>query len=78
MNAPLLKSELLQISEARHHDPFAVLGRHREGMETVVRAFIPHAAEVCIAEGGMELERLHGSGYSNGGELRTNCPITTG
>ncbi|MFZ4537500.1 1,4-alpha-glucan branching protein GlgB [Propionivibrio sp.] len=53
-----LDSERQRISEARHHDPFAVLGRHPDGKEVVVRAFIPHAAEVRIAEGGLLLSRL--------------------
>jgi len=28
MNSPQLDLELNRISEARHHDPFALLGRH--------------------------------------------------
>jgi len=56
-----LDAELQRIRDARHHDPFAVLGRHGEGRDTVVRAHIPHAAEVGIAEGGLALTRLAGS-----------------
>jgi 1,4-alpha-glucan branching enzyme len=63
MNAPLLKIELSKITEACHHDPFAILGRHKEGKETVVRAFIPNASEVHIAEGGMILNRLPESDF---------------
>ncbi|GAB6042377.1 1,4-alpha-glucan branching protein GlgB [Endothiovibrio diazotrophicus] len=53
-----LSDELRKIIEARHHDPFAVLGRHQEDGATVVRAFLPHAEAVTIAEGGHELARL--------------------
>jgi 1,4-alpha-glucan branching enzyme len=58
-----LDSELQRISDARHHDPFAVLGRHQLGSKVIVRAFIPRAAEVRIAEGGMPLSRLPDSDH---------------
>jgi 1,4-alpha-glucan branching enzyme len=51
-------AELARISEARHHDPFAILGRHADGEQTVVRAHLPHVAAVCIAEGGLPMTRL--------------------
>jgi len=58
MNKPKLNTELLRIVEASHHDPFAVLGRHPEGSQTVVRAFLPHAETVGIAETGAQLARI--------------------
>ncbi len=61
MNPAQLAAELTRISEARHHDPFSVLGRHPDGDQVVVRAFNPHATEMFIAEGGLPLERLPGS-----------------
>lgn len=36
----------LRIIEARHHDPFTVLGIHPHGIEEVVRVFLPHAINV--------------------------------
>ena len=33
-----LANALRLIADARHHDPFTVLGRHSEGEDTVVRA----------------------------------------
>jgi 1,4-alpha-glucan branching enzyme len=63
MNSHQLDAELIRISEARHHDPFSVLGRHHEDGSTVVRAFMPHATEVAIAEGSLPLERLPGSDF---------------
>ena len=53
-----LNSERQRISEARHHDPFSILGRHPESKEIVVRAFIPCADNVKIAEGGIALTRI--------------------
>jgi 1,4-alpha-glucan branching enzyme len=58
-----LAAELTRISEARHHDPFSVLGRHPDGDQVVVRAFNPYATEMFIAEGGMPLERMPGSDF---------------
>ena len=63
MNTSHLDMERQRISEARHHDPFAVLGCHREGDHVVVRAFIPLASEVRIAESGMPLSRLSDSDH---------------
>ncbi len=61
MNQEDVAAELVRIAEARHHDPFSVLGRHAEDGETVVRAYIPFATEVSIAEGELRMKRLAGS-----------------
>ncbi|HEX8978519.1 MAG TPA: 1,4-alpha-glucan branching protein GlgB [Parasulfuritortus sp.] len=63
MENSYLDDERLRISEARHHDPFAVLGRHQDGAAVVLRAYIPLAAEVRVAEGGMTLSRLPDSDH---------------
>jgi 1,4-alpha-glucan branching enzyme len=56
--APVLQEALVRIIEARHHDPFEVLGRHVEGAEAVVRCFLPKAERVRIVETGLQLERI--------------------
>ena len=47
-------AELQRILEARHHDPFAVLGRHPgrgdAGEQHIVRVFLPHALDVSIED----------------------------
>ena len=53
-----MNQELQRLLEARHHDPFALLGCHFDGKESVVRVFNPQALEVTIAEGGFVLQRL--------------------
>ncbi|VAW88410.1 1,4-alpha-glucan (glycogen) branching enzyme, GH-13-type [hydrothermal vent metagenome] len=54
--------DLIKIIEARHHDPFSVLGRHQEeDGETVVRTFKPYAQEVSIAEGELAMQRIEGT-----------------
>ncbi len=50
--------ELQRILDANHHDPFSVLGRHPSGDEEVIRAFIPHATEVRVADAPYQLERI--------------------
>lgn len=58
MNIPNLTEDLRRIAEARHHDPFEVLGRHQEGDGIVVRANIPNCIDVTIAEGMLPMERI--------------------
>lgn len=54
----MLDPELQRLIDARHHDPFAVLGRHPQGTLTQVRVFIPGASEVRFAEMSQNLERV--------------------
>ncbi len=56
--ATISDSDLQRIIEARHREPFGVLGRHVHGEEAVIRAFIPLAGEVTIAEGGLAMTRV--------------------
>jgi 1,4-alpha-glucan branching enzyme len=53
-----LQSELERITRACHHDPFAVLGKHLDNDEELVRVFLPDVSEVVIAEGNLPLERI--------------------
>jgi 1,4-alpha-glucan branching enzyme len=61
MKSNHLEHELERVVQARHHDPFTVLGKHRDQELDVIRVFIPHAGEVSIAEGNIQLERLSGT-----------------
>jgi 1,4-alpha-glucan branching enzyme len=63
MTRRTLGEEEIRIVEARHHDPFAVLGRHPADKGVVVRAFIPHAMDVSIAEGNLAMERFGESDF---------------
>ncbi len=57
-----LPEPLQRIVEARHHDPFQVLGRHELDEDNVViRVFLPRAERVRINAGGVELERIPGT-----------------
>jgi 1,4-alpha-glucan branching enzyme len=53
---------LRRIQEARHHDPFEVLGRHPVAPgQVVVRAFRPHASAVELVPAGKTLTRVGNS-----------------
>jgi len=56
--ATLNAEDLERLVQARHHDPFAVLGPHGPDQDLVVRAFLPGAAEAAIVEGDLRLERM--------------------
>lgn len=53
----LIAEAVLALLEARHHDPFALLGRHPAGAGVVVRALLPGAVDVTILETGRNLSR---------------------
>jgi len=59
--APKLPEPLQRIVEARHHDPFEVLGRHPAGARVTVRAFLPWAERARIVEADAELSRIEGT-----------------
>jgi len=61
MKKPQLPSALQQLVEARHPDPFSVLGRHVSGDRVMVRVLLPHAETVSIAEGNHDMERIEGT-----------------
>ncbi|MEJ2611274.1 MAG: 1,4-alpha-glucan branching protein GlgB [Candidatus Thiodiazotropha sp.] len=63
MNTAVLNEGMQRILEARHHDPFSVLGPHQIDNETVVRVFNPQAKEISLVENGMALERIHGTDF---------------
>jgi 1,4-alpha-glucan branching enzyme len=46
--------------EARHPDPFSLLGRHAQGAGVVVRAYLPQAERVRVAD-GPALTRVDGT-----------------
>ncbi len=58
MESSNLEHELERIAQARHHDPFSVLGKHRDQELELVRVFMPQADDVTIAEGNFRLNRI--------------------
>ncbi|MCQ8106003.1 1,4-alpha-glucan branching protein GlgB [Methylomonas sp. SURF-2] len=58
-----LDSDLLRIIEAKHHDPFSVLGRHTVNQKTVLRVFLPYAETVGIGKTGPAMRRIPGTDF---------------
>jgi 1,4-alpha-glucan branching enzyme len=57
------------LAEARHADPFSVLGAHREQDHLVVRTILPAAESVDVVAEGLEpvaMQRAHASGIYEG------------
>ncbi len=52
-----LDSDSIKISEATHHDPFSILGRHIKNKQTQVKVYLPYAETVSITGYG-ELQRM--------------------
>ncbi len=55
--------EVRRVLEARHHDPFTLLGKHWHAAGAVVRTHLPGAASVEIADGGLIMKRLSGTDW---------------
>ena len=68
-----LPDSLSKILEARHHDPFEVLGRQRSSTGDIIRAFIPKASTVSIVETGQFLSRIEGTDFFEA-EIPNNHP----
>jgi 1,4-alpha-glucan branching enzyme len=58
-----LPHELRLLAEGRHHDPFAVLGKREANGEASVRAYIPAAMDVTIADGEHRMRRIAGTDF---------------
>ncbi|MED5509122.1 MAG: 1,4-alpha-glucan branching protein GlgB [Pseudomonadota bacterium] len=55
-----LNDDIIKIVEARHHDPFSVLGLHQQDDKVIVRAFLPDTAEAKI-DNKLPMTRIEGS-----------------
>jgi 1,4-alpha-glucan branching enzyme len=53
--------DLIALTEARHGDPFAFLGRHREGGAEVYRCFVPRAQRLALEDASRAMLRVPGS-----------------
>ncbi len=50
--------DVVRLIEARHHDPFVLLGRHRVDGQDVVRVYLPGARQVWIEDWSRSLHRI--------------------
>jgi 1,4-alpha-glucan branching enzyme len=58
-----LDQDALKIAEARHHDPFTVLGPRQKNGATTVTVYMPHAETVSVGLRNTVMERLPGSDF---------------
>ena len=56
-----LNDALTRIIEARHHDPFEVLGRLDTKKETTIRLFLPDAVNATLVDIDQPLNRIEGT-----------------
>jgi 1,4-alpha-glucan branching enzyme len=58
------EADLDALIGARHHDPFGVLGLHRDGKGWMLRVFRPYASEVAVStvSGFVKMEKAHPDG----------------
>ena len=61
MPAVKLPPDIQKLTEGRHEDPFSVLGRQKEQGGTVIRALLPFAEQVTLADNGESLQRIEGT-----------------
>ena len=68
-----LPEALSKIIDARHHDPFEVLGKHSDGQQQVLRAYLPHCSDVRVTNTDIRLQRIEGTDlfewYGDGGDI---------
>ena len=67
-----LDVESIKISEARHHDPFAVLGRHLKDNQVHIKVYLPYAETVKLGHNNAAFQRITGTDffeYTAGKEL---------
>ncbi|HEU4709426.1 MAG TPA: 1,4-alpha-glucan branching protein GlgB [Methylophilaceae bacterium] len=76
---PKQNAQLELVLAARHHDPFAYLGLHRENGKVVFRALLPHVDEAWfkLAEQWVPLHRTHPEGLFEWREDATDQPVPT-
>jgi len=56
-----LDADAQKIIAASHHDPFSILGRHRQNGQTIIKVFLPSAESVSLADSGTEFKRVTGT-----------------
>jgi 1,4-alpha-glucan branching enzyme len=54
----VLDSDAIKIMEAKHHDPFSILGRHLKNNHIQVKVYLPYAETVSFSHNGVVLNRL--------------------
>ena len=59
----MIEVDCQRIAEAKHHDPFSVLGRHQKDQQVSVKVFLPYAETVKFAHNDGEFHRIEGTDF---------------
>ena len=59
----ILDIESSKISEAKHHDPFAVLGRQLKGNEVYIKVYMPYAETIKLSHNDEPFQRIIGTDF---------------
>ena len=75
-----LDADSIKIMEAKHHDPFSVLGRHLKNNQIQVKVYLPYAETVRFSNNGAVFNRIPGTDffeyYAKEGELPEHYQLT--
>ena len=66
---------MLKIEQARHHDPFSVLGPHQIGVQQQILVYLPQAHRVSFAHNGVPLARHLDSDFFSWTGPPTELPL---
>jgi 1,4-alpha-glucan branching enzyme len=58
-----LDAESIKIAEAKHHDPFSVLGRHQKNKQTCITVYLPYAESVKLNHNDAIVQRIEGTDF---------------
>ncbi|KAF3981159.1 MAG: 1,4-alpha-glucan branching protein GlgB [Methylococcales symbiont of Hymedesmia sp. n. MRB-2018] len=58
-----LGADFIQIAEAKHHDVFAILGRHKTDKVSTITLYLPYAESVTLGSKGPAFERIPDSDF---------------
>jgi 1,4-alpha-glucan branching enzyme len=61
--AKQLNDDLIQISEARHHDVFSILGRHKKDTLTTITVYAPYIETINLGAKGPAFSRIPDSDF---------------
>ena len=63
LNKNNFNDAFLRIAEAKHHDPFSVLGRHQEDKTTTITVYSPYAEQISLGFKGPDFKRIPDSDF---------------
>lgn len=69
-----LNDDLIRIAEAKHNDPFSVLGRHKKDTLTTITVYAPYAESINLGTNGPAFHRVPDSDFFQYQTSQNNIP----